>query len=208
MKGANYSVFINCPFDNEYREIFEAVHFCIAACGFLPRCALEVEDGAEARLSKLCRIIAECDRSVHDLSRTQVNKNGMPRFNMPFELGLLMGAKHFGGKEHARKSALILIEKQHSLPPYMSDLGGNDPSAHAGDFSRAVTHVRRYLGMRPEGSPLPGPKHILTHFRKFQEDLPALARRQKLEVNEVHPIDDFRTYAHFVAAFLQANPVL
>lgn len=62
--------------------------------------------------------------------------------------------------------------------------------------------------MRPEGSPLPGPKHILTHFRKFQEDLPALARRQKLEVNEVHPIDDFRTYAHFVAAFLQANPVL
>jgi hypothetical protein len=48
----------------------------------------------------------------------------------------------------------------------------------------------------------------LTHFRKFQEDLPALARRQKLEVNEVHPIDDFRTYAHFVAAFLQANPVL
>ncbi len=208
MTAEDYSVFINCPFDNDYRPIFEAIHFCIAASGYLPRCALEVEDGSEARLTKLCRIIAECSRSVHDLSRTQVNKNGMPRFNMPFELGLVLGAKHFGGRQHSRKSALILIEKEHSLPPYMSDLGGNDPSAHAGDVEKAVRHVRRYLGTRPQGTPLPGPGHILEYFRKFQNGLPEVAGQQKLEISEVHPIDDYRTYAHFVAAFLEQYPVI
>ncbi len=38
------SVFINCPFDNEYWPTFEAVVFTVVACGFTPRCALEELD--------------------------------------------------------------------------------------------------------------------------------------------------------------------
>lgn len=32
------SVFVNCPFDSEYRPLFEAVAFSIYDCGFFPRC--------------------------------------------------------------------------------------------------------------------------------------------------------------------------
>jgi len=35
------SVFINCPFDNQYWPLFEALVFTVIACEFEPRCALE-----------------------------------------------------------------------------------------------------------------------------------------------------------------------
>lgn len=47
------SVFINCPFDNEYQPIFEAVVFTVVACGFTPRCALEELDSGTVRLKKI-----------------------------------------------------------------------------------------------------------------------------------------------------------
>jgi hypothetical protein len=34
-------VFLNCPFDDEYRSLFEAIVFTIHLCGFSCRCALE-----------------------------------------------------------------------------------------------------------------------------------------------------------------------
>ena len=37
----NNSVFINCPFDDDYRSLFRALVFAIEACGFGARCALE-----------------------------------------------------------------------------------------------------------------------------------------------------------------------
>src|SRR3990170_5195013 len=38
------SVFINCPFDSEYRAIFYALVFAVYDCGYVARCALEVDD--------------------------------------------------------------------------------------------------------------------------------------------------------------------
>jgi hypothetical protein len=59
-------------------------------------------------LDKICRIIRECPYSVHDISRTELDAgSGLPRFNMPFELGLVLGAKRFGGRALGRKKTLI-----------------------------------------------------------------------------------------------------
>jgi len=58
----------------------------------MPRCALEVQDSSENRLKKILRIIGECQFAIHDISRTDLDKkHQLPRFNMPFELGLFMG---------------------------------------------------------------------------------------------------------------------
>lgn len=82
-------IFINCPFDDDYLPLFEATLFAIIACGFRPRCALEVSDGSEVRIDKLYRMIAECRLAIHDLSRVQLGKaTKLPRFNMPLELGI------------------------------------------------------------------------------------------------------------------------
>jgi hypothetical protein len=51
------SVFINCPFDPQYQRIFDAVVFCVVACGFVPRCTLELTDAAEVRIHKIYDLI-------------------------------------------------------------------------------------------------------------------------------------------------------
>ncbi|RLF41817.1 MAG: hypothetical protein DRN18_03295 [Thermoplasmata archaeon] len=65
----NYSdnVFINCPFDENYKPIFYAIVFTIHDCGFLPRCALE--ELHEIRLTKIEEIIEECKKRYKDKNR-------------------------------------------------------------------------------------------------------------------------------------------
>ena len=46
--AATSFVFLNCPFDDQYKPIFEALVFTIHACGFTARCALE--DGGSERV--------------------------------------------------------------------------------------------------------------------------------------------------------------
>ncbi len=95
--GCEDSVFVNCPFDEEYEELFDAVVFAVHDCGFVARCALEAFDSGEARIDKILAIIAKRKFGIHDISRTELSKNTrLPRFNMPLELGLFLGAKTFG----------------------------------------------------------------------------------------------------------------
>ena len=93
MRKADYdtSVFINCPFDAAYEPILHAVLFTIEYCGFQARCSLERADGGRARIEQLLDIIAECRLGLHDISRTGPNPADLPRFNMPFELGVFSG---------------------------------------------------------------------------------------------------------------------
>ena len=95
--GFERNVFINCPFDNNYSELFEALVFTVQISGFRPRCALEAGNAGKARLDRIVDIISECKYGIHDLSRTELdNLHGLPRFNMPLELGLDIGASRFG----------------------------------------------------------------------------------------------------------------
>jgi hypothetical protein len=78
------SVFINCPFSPDYPPIFKAILFAVYACGYRPRCALEISDSTENRLSKNESIIADSQFGVHDISFTDIDKKTrLPHFNMP-----------------------------------------------------------------------------------------------------------------------------
>src|SRR5205823_9748428 len=75
------NVFINCPFDDEYTPIFEAIVFTIQACGFRPICARSRVNSSEVRIHKILEFIGECRYSIHDLSRTELDRTSlMPRF--------------------------------------------------------------------------------------------------------------------------------
>jgi len=107
---ANYSkdIFINCPFDNEFLDLFYAKVFCVIDCGFRARCAQEAVDSGEVRIEKVTRIILQCKYGIHDISRTELcKKTKLPRFNMPLELGIFLGAKRYGDSEQRRKVCLI-----------------------------------------------------------------------------------------------------
>src|SRR5690349_7037133 len=92
----NGAVFINCPFDDDYTPLLKAIIFSVNRCGFLPVTALSEDNGLENRLLKIQSCIKACRYGIHDISRTELNENGLPRFNMPFELGIFFGAKYFG----------------------------------------------------------------------------------------------------------------
>ncbi len=124
-------VFINCPFDADYQPVFRAIVFAIRACGLTPRCALEIEDGAEVRVEKIIRIVRGCTLSVHDISRTALDRSSkLPRFNMPLKLCLFIGLAR-----GARKTSpsLILDTERYRYQQFISDIAGQDIRAHAGD---------------------------------------------------------------------------
>jgi len=100
---------VNCPFDDAYRLIFESIVFVVHDCGYIARCALEVDDASQVRIDKIASIISACRFGIHDISRTEPDAvTGLPRFNMPLELGMFLGAKRYGRGEQRQKSCLIL----------------------------------------------------------------------------------------------------
>jgi len=99
-------VFVNCPFDEQYRPLFRALLFAVLDCGFRVRCALEIDDASEIRIDKIFRIIGEAKYGIHDISRTEPDpENRLPRFNMPLELGMFLAAKRSAPGSKRRKAA-------------------------------------------------------------------------------------------------------
>ena len=202
MSAPNRGVFVNCPFDVDFKPCFEAMIFTIAACGYKVRCALEDDDGANLRFDKLVQLIRQSQRTIHDLSRVELSKEALPRFNMPFELGLATGAKRFGNSDQRKKTALIMVREKFALPKYLSDLAGGDQHAHGDKPATVIDIVSRYLHQTPEGLPLPGPSWLANSFALFKDDvLPTMLNAAK-RTPEADPFKDYRVYLGFVDAFL------
>jgi hypothetical protein len=180
------AVFLNCPFDVRYKPLFEAVVFAILDCGFQPRCALEVDDASEVRIDKIFKIIAECKYGVHDISRTEVTSaSGLPRFNMPLELGMFLAAKRFGAGRQKQKACLILDSAPYRYQQFISDIAGQDIQVHHNSALEAITVIRNWLRSAPRASVLPGGMEIYRRFQLFEQELPALAEDLRLQRDEL-----------------------
>jgi|SRR6185295_13899381 len=177
---SSVNVFINCPFDPDYAELFPALVFTVQACGFHARCALEESDASETRIEKLYRIIAECGHGIHDISRTELGRNRLPRFNMPLELGIFLGARKYGGSRQRQKRCLILDRHPYRYQKFCSDLAGHDPRAHSNRPKKAVIVVRDWLRDSRKGGNLPGGEAIFERYRAFKDDLPLLCAISEL----------------------------
>jgi hypothetical protein len=99
------SVFINCPFDPEFRDLLLAIVFAVSAHGLIPRSARETDGSAEPRFSRILRTLSESKYSIHDLSRfTGEGTDNFARFNMPLELGMA-SALRFEREQSARRAS-------------------------------------------------------------------------------------------------------
>lgn len=197
------AVFVNCPFDDAYRDLFQAIVFAIHDCGYVAHCALESDDGSEVRIEKITKIIAACRLGIHDISRTQPDPDtGLPRFNMPFELGMFVGAKRYGRAEHKRKSCLILDVERYRFQKFISDIAGQDISGHGGDPSRVVRLVRDWLSNVTSASLLlPGGSVIASRYHHFRGELPESCARLGLRSDEL----TFNDYVIQVEQWLRLN---
>ncbi|HTW70504.1 MAG TPA: hypothetical protein VME47_11490 [Acetobacteraceae bacterium] len=199
-------MFLNCPFDAAYQPLFDALVFTIFSCGFQPRCALEESNGGRVRYEKIISIINTCHLSIHDISRTEMDRESrLPRFNMPFELGLFLGAQRFGKGRHRDKICLILDRDRYRYQKFISDIAGQDIDSHFNDPAKAVAAVRKWLaplGTQPKL--IAGGRKIYGHYQEFRIQLPFLLKAMHLDEDEVSYAD----YTNVVSNWLKANPVI
>lgn len=194
------NVFINCPFDDDYGPILDALIFCVFDCGFIPRCAQEIDDSGQIRIEKIFRIIDDCKFAIHDICRTELDlDSGLPRFNMPLELGMFLGARRFGDKPHGDKSCLIMDTEEYRYQMFISDIAGQDIHVHGNDPKIAVSLVRNWLNGASGRKTIPGGKMIWRRYEEYCKDLPELCFDAGLSIDEM----TFNDKANFSSTWLQ-----
>lgn len=175
------SVFINCPFDGDYLPLFEAIIFTICSLGFVPRSTKEFYDSG-TRLDKIISIITGCQFGIHDLSDTKLNsQTELPRFNMPFELGIDIGCRYVGGPRYAKKSILIMDRTLYRYQKFISDLAGYDPTAHGNKIEEVIRIVRNWLSTYSAVDGLPSAEFIQREYEFFRRDLLRIAKLLKFK---------------------------
>ncbi|MFN0169551.1 MAG: hypothetical protein ACKV22_24275 [Bryobacteraceae bacterium] len=195
-------VFVNCPFDDTYKPVFEAITFAIFDLGFVPRCALEVDDSSQVRLEKIASIIERCRYGIHDLSYVAIDpRTRLPRFNMPLELGLFLGCKRFGGKSQLTKNCLILDHHSYRYRRFMSDIAGQDIHAYKGTPRAAIRAVRDWVCAASKRERLPGGDEIYRRYVRFRKRLPRICKELRREVSELTFVD----YSETARIWLQHN---
>ena len=180
--------------------MFLAIVFAVFRCGFRARCALEADDAATNRLHKIMAIIGECRFGIHDLSRTESDgEPPLPRFNMALELGIFFGAKHYGGRQHKAKQALILDCSPYRYQKFMSDIAGQDIHCHEGDPHLAVREVVNWLRAHSSLNSVPGGSRAAEEFESLRSYLPSILRHHQLSPDEM----TFGDYSELVLMCLE-----
>lgn len=195
------NVFINCPFDETYAPLLRAIVFAIVDCGFVPRCALERSDASEIRILKIYQTISECPYGVHDISRVQLDQTTeLPRFNMPLELGIFLGAKYMGDETQRAKTCLVFDEHPHRYQKYLSDVSGQDISWHANEPIAVVRHLRNWLATVSEPD-MPTTAYVWDHYQTFMAELRHQCASLRQRPDELTYTDILRHIERFKAAY-------
>ena len=167
-------VFINIPFDSNYEPLFLALIAGLVSLGLNPRSVVQI-GASKDRLRRLIEIIQECPFSLHDLSRVQASGHGsfrVPRFNMPFELGLAAAVciTAPGTKRQWR----VIEAVRHRVGHSCSDVDGYNAEIHGGTVS-GMCEALSNIFPDPPSAPLTDTADMLWVYRrlsKFRKRLP------------------------------------
>jgi len=176
------SVFINCPFDSEYRDLMLANVFSVFAHGFIPRSARETQGNAEPRFARILTTIAASKYSIHDLSRsTGEGGENLARFNMPLELGMAAAFRFEREGSDRPHRWLALVPEGYAYQRFVSDLAGFDPARHDSSVPSIIREVSAWLRTLDDVlDPVPSALHILQSFPFFRDEVANL-RTEALE---------------------------
>ena len=194
------NVFINCAFDSTFIHQFRAIVFTVHSCGFIARCAMETGNAEGVRIDKIVRIIKDCRYGIHDLSCIEITEQSpLPRFNMPYELGVFMGCKAFGGALHKKKDFIVIDSVPHRYKRLVSDLAGFDfPTYDQEDVNSLIKIIRDWLYHSKPSSVL-GSRFHQERYAEFLTVLPQLCESIGTAVDEI----EFAEYYALVSAWIQ-----
>ena len=139
-------------------------------------------------------------------STRKLDRNRLPRFNMPLELGLFLGAKWFGAKEQKKKICLILDEERYRFQKFCSDIAGQDIRSHSSDPVELIIRVRDWLSIAPgrQRVLMPGGEAIAARFASFLRELPSICRDQQLN----HTRLAYSDYLFIISRWQENNPLM
>ncbi|MEI6177042.1 MAG: hypothetical protein WCS43_09135 [Verrucomicrobiota bacterium] len=160
------------------------------ACGFVVRCAREREDSGEPRISKIVEIVRASQFGIHDVSRVELDEvNQLPRFNMPLELGLFLGAKACASdSKQKKKRCLILDTEAYRYQKFISDIAGQDIRAHHGDPAKALAATRNWLATICT-RPLPGAAELNQTYAAFIKERPTILKNLRIREDELQFVE-------------------
>jgi hypothetical protein len=195
-------VFVNCPYDEAYLPLLRVLVFAVHACGFRARLAVEEINSGKPRLQRITDLIRECKLGIHDLSRVQLSdSNDLPRFNMPFECGVFVGAQTFGNSRQHSKAFLLLEAETHRHLKTLSDAAGLDPRVHKNNPSTLIACTRDFLAGHITPRPL-GAAHLISLYADFEMSYPTLAQRLGHEPSQLRQLETFPDWRWIMAEWL------
>ena len=195
------SVFMNCPFDEDYLPIMHAIIYTVYRCGFAPITAFTENNALVLRLKKLAKMMRKCPYGIHDISRTELDKgSSLPRFNMPFELGMFYGLYFYGRKKKGKPNGVILEKESYGYQKYISDLNGVDVKAHHDDPHIAINKIRDWFFADNRSNDIPDSIQIIYEYDQFYKVyLPKLGKKKNFTNKTIH----FNDFCHVTEAYIK-----
>jgi hypothetical protein len=158
------SVFLNIPYDVGFENLYLAYIVGLTQLGLAINAALAVPN--QGRLGTIVGLIDKSEMSIHDLSRIEVSR-GVPRFNMPVELGLALHRSHITKAKH------IFERKRYRAQRSTSDVNGIDPQIHNGTIKGLMGALRNIFRQRQDVTTVP---EMLASYRAVKRKIPELRR--------------------------------
>lgn len=164
-KGSQ-AVFLNLPYDSQFEDLYLAYVVGLTQLGVDINVTLAVPN--QGRLDRIINLIEDSDASIHDLSRIELS-SGVPRFNMPLELGLALYRSHISRGRHR---VFVFEKKPHRMQQSTSDVSGIDPQIHNGTPKGVMAGLHNIFCQTDETT-VP---EMLASYRAVKQKLPDLRR--------------------------------
>lgn len=165
------AVFLNIPYDEEFRNLYIAYIVGLYHLGLVPHIASEIP-GGERRLDRIFNLIKSCRYSIHDLSRVEVSvvAAATPRFNMPLELGMTITWANLKPKQHTWS---VWETQPYRLQRSTSDLNGTDPYVHNGTPEGVLRELSN--AFRRDNSP--SVQKMIRNYRSVEGSFPVILHK-------------------------------
>jgi hypothetical protein len=165
--GKIESVFLNIPYDTPFDDLYTAYTVGLTQLGLNVTATLGFPN--QDRLGMIFQLIEEASISIHDLSRIEAS-HGIPRFNMPLELGIaLYRARVFKGKHTVH----VFESKPYRAQRSTSDINRIDPRIHHGTAKGVMAALRNIFRQPGDVTTVP---EMLESYRAVKKRLPELRK--------------------------------
>lgn len=165
------AVFLNIPYDEEFRSLYVAYIVGLYHLGLVPHIAAEIPGGAR-RLERIFDLIQGCRYSIHDLSRVELSgtPDQTPRFNMPLELGMTITWQRLNPTRH---NWYVWESEPYRIQRSTSDLNGTDAYIHNGTPEGILSGLRNAFW----SDDAPAVPKILEYHRFVEGNVDAILKR-------------------------------